>query len=156
MVQYDVDSLSPEKVILEATPEEKRERVKAALTTIIRAESFSGPLPPPKALKEYEEILPGSADRILSMAEKQSAHRMTLENKAIGGQVDQSRRGQLFGFIVFLFCIAVAILFAAVFDMKSFAAYFLTGTMVVLVALFISGKVSISKDLKNKSVDQNK
>ena len=31
---------------------------------------YSGPLPPPKMMRDYEEILPGSADRILSSAER--------------------------------------------------------------------------------------
>lgn len=31
---------------------------------------YSGPLPPPEMMRDYEEILPGSADRILSSAER--------------------------------------------------------------------------------------
>ena len=34
---------------------------------------FSGPIPPPSIIEGYERVLPGSADRIISMAEKQSA-----------------------------------------------------------------------------------
>ncbi|MCY4064437.1 MAG: DUF2335 domain-containing protein [Chloroflexi bacterium] len=30
---------------------------------------YSGPLPPPGAMQGYEDVLPGSADRILTMAE---------------------------------------------------------------------------------------
>ncbi len=36
--------------------------------------SFSGPLPPPEVFAKYEQILSGSADRILKMAENQSTH----------------------------------------------------------------------------------
>lgn len=42
---------------------------------VVQATAFSGPLPPPQVLAQYESILPGSANRILSMAEKQSEHR---------------------------------------------------------------------------------
>lgn len=33
-------------------------------------EQFSGPIAHPKHLREYEDIVPGSAERIISMAEK--------------------------------------------------------------------------------------
>lgn len=36
---------------------------------------FSGPLPPPQILGQYDEVLPGAAERILRMAEKQQDHR---------------------------------------------------------------------------------
>ena len=39
------------------------------------SEKFAGPIPPPPIMKRYEEILPGSANRILKMAENQSEHR---------------------------------------------------------------------------------
>jgi uncharacterized membrane protein len=36
----------------------------------------SGPIPAPEILKAYDIVLPGLAERIVSMAEAQSAHRM--------------------------------------------------------------------------------
>lgn len=38
-------------------------------------ESFRGPLPPPSTLAQYEETLPGSAERLMTMAEVQAEHR---------------------------------------------------------------------------------
>lgn len=146
---------SPVQVILDAVPESKKEEVKEALM-IIRGEMYSGPIPPPEALARYEEIQPGAADRILKMAEKQQEHRMALETKAIGGQVDQSKRGQIFGFIAIFLCIGAAVFFAVVCNMTKFAATFLTVTMVTLVGLFLSGKNVMKKDLKEKSKDQEK
>lgn len=46
-------------------------------------ERFSGPIPHPRILKGYEEILPGSADRILTMAENQSKHRQAIEAEVV-------------------------------------------------------------------------
>ena len=123
---------------------------------VIRSEMYSGPIPSPEALARYEEIQPGAADRIIKMAEKQQEHRMSLETKAIGGQIDQSKRGQIFGFIAILLCIGVAVFFAVAFDMTTFAEIFLTVTMVILVTLFITGKNVMRKDLKEKSKDQEK
>ena len=146
---------SPVQVILDAVPESKKEEVKEALM-IIRSEMYSGPIPPPEALARYEEIQPGAADRILKMAEKQQEHRMALETKAIGGQVDQSKRGQIFGFIAIFLCIGAAVFFAVVCNMTKFAATFLTVTMVILVGLFLTGKNVMKKDLEEKSKDQEK
>ena len=42
---------------------------------------FEGPLPPPGALRAYDSILPGAAERILSMAEQQAEHRQNIERK---------------------------------------------------------------------------
>ena len=50
--------------------EKEKEQVRQVVAEVIRSE-FSGPIPPPSIIKGYEEILPGSADRILAMAEKQ-------------------------------------------------------------------------------------
>lgn len=44
-------------------------------------EAFSGPIPPPNLLERYEAITPGAADRILTMAENQSKHRIAAESE---------------------------------------------------------------------------
>lgn len=65
-------------------------------------ERYSGPIPHPTIIGEYEKILPGSADRILSMAEKQSEHRQKLENNAVKSQTRNSTLGLIFGFVIVL------------------------------------------------------
>ena len=40
---------------------------------------WAGPIPPPELLAEYDQVIPNGAERILSMAEKQSDHRMRME-----------------------------------------------------------------------------
>jgi uncharacterized membrane protein len=55
--------------------------------------SFSGPLPPPAILRGYEEVCPGSAQRILAMAEQQGDHRKKMEEKAVDAAVEEMRRG---------------------------------------------------------------
>jgi uncharacterized membrane protein len=49
----------------------------------VTAESFAGPLPPPVLLGEYEEALPGLAERIVSMAENEGSHRRGIECRLI-------------------------------------------------------------------------
>lgn len=67
---------------------------------LARHESFSGPLPAPVDLEHYEKVLPGAAERIISMAERQSAHRQNLETKVINSEISNSKTGLYFGFAI--------------------------------------------------------
>lgn len=40
----------------------------------------SGPLPTPEELFNYQQLIPGAADRIIAMAEREQAHRMNMED----------------------------------------------------------------------------
>ena len=62
--------------------------------------SWEGPLPPPNALQQYEEIVPGAAARILDMAERQSNHRIQLEKTVIVGDSRRSNMGLIFAFLL--------------------------------------------------------
>ena len=64
--------------------------------------SFSGPLPPPEDLHGYESVLPGLADRVVKMAENQSAHRQRLESRVIWFDGVRSSLGLVFGLIIAL------------------------------------------------------
>lgn len=68
---------------------------------------FSGPLPPPAVLERYEKALPGSAERILAMAEKQSEHRRQVEQKIIHSDILDSKLGLWFGFLIGLAAVLV-------------------------------------------------
>jgi len=61
---------------------------------------YAGPIPPPEAFKKYEEILPGAAERILRMAEKQAEHRQKLEEMIIRANNRDSLLGLIFGLII--------------------------------------------------------
>ena len=57
--------------------------LKAKLIQLQQSTSFSGPLPHPEILERYNSAVPGGAERIIAMAEKQSDHRMRLESSAL-------------------------------------------------------------------------
>jgi uncharacterized membrane protein len=54
--------------------------------------SWEGPLPPPVVLQAYDDIVSGAANRILTMAETQGAHRLQIEKTIVNGD---SKRGYL-------------------------------------------------------------
>ena len=88
----------PSKAVLDALPE-------AVRTAVVEAASFSGPIPPPSMYGEYDRVLPGSADRIFSMAEKEQDHRIVSEQTALRASVQNSKLGQWFGFAIAVICI---------------------------------------------------
>lgn len=73
------------------------------------AEFFSGPIPHPSLLEEYERVCPGSCDKIFKMAMDEQSHRHSVDQKTIDFEERQIKRGQWFGF-----GIAIATLIAAV------------------------------------------
>ena len=72
------------------------------------AGSFTGPLPPPSLLASYDQIAPGLADRIVTMAEKQAAHRQAMESKLVEGSISASKAGLICGLTVALAVLATA------------------------------------------------
>jgi uncharacterized membrane protein len=62
--------------------------------------SYQGPLPPSKELAGYDQVLPGAANRILAMAEKEAEHRRENQDKLVNASVKNSSRGQIFAFII--------------------------------------------------------
>lgn len=92
--------------VLSELPKEKREIIRSAIFAAkVEERHFSGPLPPPEDFAKYEERLPGSADRILKMAEKQMEHRIETERKIIGYKIKAGKTGQILGFVLVLVCL---------------------------------------------------
>lgn len=72
----------------------------------------SGPLPPPQDLAAYDAALPGSAERIVQMAERQQAHRHVIELTDLTEGVQYAKRGQMMAFSLALIFSAIATVFA--------------------------------------------
>ena len=68
--------------------------------SVTYAEHYQGPLPPPVHLADYEEICPGAADRIITMAEYQAGHRQDIERRVVKSQSINSLAGIICGFLL--------------------------------------------------------
>jgi uncharacterized membrane protein len=131
-----------EKILNDPTiSRENREKILKTITTIAIRESFSGPLPPPKLLAEYNTVVENGAERIMKMAENQSNHRISLEDHAIKEELRQSRYGQYFGFALGILGMGIAAWLAAT-GHDTVAGIFGTTTVVGLVTVFVIGKKS--------------
>jgi uncharacterized membrane protein len=67
---------------------------------IARREIHSGPLPTPADLQNYDKVLPGLADRIVVMAEKQQDYVMQQKAKIVESEAGALSRGQWMAFIL--------------------------------------------------------
>lgn len=106
---------------------------------VTRSTSFRGPLPPPEHLEGYNRVVEGGAERIFRMAERQSEHRVGLEDHSVKEGLKQSGRGQWFGFVLALVLIASAVFLAV--NGHDVVAGILGGTTIVgLVTVFVIGK----------------
>lgn len=85
----------PEPEVQTAQPAERQKQQRAAL--IAQMEQWSGPLPPPAVLEKFNQIVPGSAARILKMAEKEQQHRVSYEREGLTATAGEARRGQYLG-----------------------------------------------------------
>jgi uncharacterized membrane protein len=74
----------------------------APSTSLTKVETsfHHGPLPPPQVLEHYDQLVPGSAERIISMWEEQVRHRQGLERDALTSDIRQSYFGATLGFII--------------------------------------------------------
>ena len=107
--------------------------------------------PPPKYLQEYENISPGFADRIISMAEAEASHRHKIENKVLDADIEISRRefaerriGQLCGLLIGVVALGAGT-YTAINGHPISGGIIGTGGVVALVTAFIYGRVSESQ-----------
>ena len=101
--------------------------------------THSGPLPHPSILAQYEEIMPGLAERIVRMAEGQFEHRLSQEKSAQNAEISIANKtslyvitGQVFSLVISLVAICAGA-YVAVHGQPWVATAFGTGGFAGLV-----------------------
>lgn len=113
-------------------------------STQVKTQSFSGPIPPPSVLADYEDRFPGFAERILSMAEREAQTRHLLEMKnAEIAETDikdarmETKRGQWMSFILTAIAFGAAV-FCAVINQPWVAGIIAGATLVSVVSTIMN------------------
>lgn len=110
----------------------------------------SSPLPPPKELSEYEHIMPGITDRLMTAFEKQQSHRIEIEKIVISADTNRIKLGQLFAFVLgFATICGGLILLIKGLNIAGFSV--LVGTTATLIGVFLYGKAENRKERENKA-----
>ncbi len=94
----------------------------------MQAWEFAGPVPPPQWLTGYEQLVPGSANRLIVLAEDEAVHRRGVE---------RSESRYKMSSLVFAFILALIVLIAGIYFVaagESIAGLILLVTEVVALA----------------------
>lgn len=129
-----------ERQIGDLIPVGSRAEVVARVTNVVTNEYFSGPIAHPRHLREYEDICPGSAERIIAMAEQRNQHNMAMENRVIEAEIGDQRLGMWLGASLFAALILAAFVCALMQLPTALVASFLGAAVIGGVGLFVKGR----------------
>ncbi|MEX6093714.1 DUF2335 domain-containing protein [Morganella morganii] len=109
------------------------------IISVMKQEYHRGPLPSPRQMKQYNDVLPGAAERIFQLTEKEQAHRHASETTALKGAISSDRRGQWMAFILSL---AVFALGGTLIWLKEYTAgvALISTTVIGLAGVFALGR----------------
>lgn len=120
------------------------------ITTLSQSVSFSGPLPPPGLLARYNDVVQNGAERIMAMAERQSAHREALEAKVIESNVASQARGSHYAFIICLVTIIGGFVMIGM-GKSIYGISAVIGSLATLAGVFVFAKREQKKERVDKS-----
>lgn len=107
--------------------ESNSQQVHHQLIGVQQTQVYQGAIPHPDVLRGFDELVPGTAQRLIQLAEDESLHRRSLETAAMQANIEAQQRslaigeyqskavfrsdtiGQASGLIVSILCIAGAI-----------------------------------------------
>ena len=127
--------------VIKDLPEEKQKEIISSVQ--IYHSNYQGPIPPPEMMKAFNDIVPGSAERILKMAETRQNHRNKCEMNIIVGQNILAIAGLLMAFLLIPTMLYAAYKFAESGSDK-IAGTIVTMTVSICI-IFVLRKSPISK-----------
>jgi uncharacterized membrane protein len=132
-----------------------------------QSQLYSGPVPHPDILQKFDALVPGTARRMIQLAEDESIHRRKMESAALEANIDAQRSqldiaasqnkavfrsdllGQSFGLIVALACIAGAVYLAVIGNNVAAAILAAMPTAAVIRAFFVR-RIPAAQNAKNQ------
>jgi len=118
-----------------SSPQKQQQQIQQARAQL---QVHEGPLPAPDVFGQYDQIVPGAAERIIAMAESQANHRQKLELIAVKSGSRDSLLGLIFGLIIGLSAIIGSVLTIMSGKEQGGAALGITG-LASLVGVFVYG-----------------
>lgn len=124
---------------LDGLPEDRQDKIRRIVSVAQRSSSFRGPLPHPSHFEGYNNVLPGAAERILAMAEKQQAYDMEQ------GRNMHSLLSKGLWIALLLVIGAFAIVAFAIYRGLNNVVYATLATSVIMVGVFVLRKFPKNK-----------
>jgi uncharacterized membrane protein len=104
-------------------------------------EAFSGPIPEPEVLREYEQVLPGLAERIVGWTEDVAHHRRTVERSLV-----QLSWGGLWSALLLALTTILGGMLLAWYGRSMVGVIGVVGALAGLVIVFLAGQGSMAPD----------
>jgi len=152
--QQEPDDIGSDEKELDISNESKREIVQL-ISQLAFSREHRGPLPAPEDFKEYENILPGAADRILKMAEEVTY----AKTGELSKRTDIESRNSLIGLMA---AIILALLFLGMSFFMVLKGYPIAGIigfiseLGALVYTFVYGSKARYNEKRSKSKKDSK
>lgn len=116
---------------------------------------YSGPLPPPAMLRGYDDVLPGAADRIVSLVERQQEHRHAMETQHLVGSQRAETRGMIAAVAIAVFVSGGGMVLA--WNGRELAGLVsVIAPLTALVSVFVIGRLKQSADQSAKRAEIDK
>lgn len=122
---------------------------------VVARSTFSGPMPPPDLVREYEAILPGAARYFFTALEGQTVHRQAIERKVIDAAIRGEKMGMWLGFALAMISILSGT-FLIHEDKDPQGLSLIVGTMVSLCAVFVYSRTKSRRDAKERERKGNR
>lgn len=123
--------------VLSNLPRVQREQILSVALNVVREEIFSGPLPHPRHLEHYDEVLPGGADRIFQMAERTLTHNLEVTKQAQTNDQIYRILGMCLGFIALMVLVGAAV-YAGLSDRLGLASGLLGTSVIGSIGAFVT------------------
>lgn len=107
--------------------------------SVVQNQYWQAPLPTPEMLRQFNEIIPDGAQRIMLMAEQEGVHTRHVQKVAVWGTFIGQTLGQIFAFSVAGGCIYAAFLLAMA-GHTGVAGILGGGTVTTVVLAFLQGR----------------
>jgi uncharacterized membrane protein len=108
-----------------------------ALEVQLEERQWSGPLPPPSTLYQYEQVQAGLAERIVSMAETMATGEIKTRDKLADAEIERARTGQALAFLLTIIALGASIYFFAARNPVAGAAL-LSFPVIMLIRSFLT------------------
>lgn len=115
--------------------QKSKQQAQNSSVVAVQQATYSGPIPPPAAMEQYERIVPGAANRILAMAEREQEAR----HEFMASERRLRHRGQWIGALLVLLLIGASVYFAYV-GLAVLAGTVMGVTLLGVATIFVLGK----------------
>lgn len=124
-----------------------RQEIRGAL--VARCETFTGPMPPPEYLKQYDQVVPGAAKDLVTEFLANGAHERDLDRLVLQSVKNQNLRSQWMAFSLVL--VGFGLIMGLALTGHDAVAGIVAGTLLgAIITGFLTGNLDAPK-LRNQS-----